>query len=326
MTGLRAWAAALAPLFVLPVALVGCAGSAPPRANAPDWYMQPPAETGAFYAAGEGTTSREATRNARASLAAQLRVHVTSELRSLQLQDGEFHRLYFEERTEQRVAELAMLGARVVRQEQRGTSHFALMTIDEQSIVRQQSQEMEHDARRLRALVKNADGGTFDAWWKLARAGGAARRLAGNLTLLAMLGEGDHQVERALLERYREAALRSERAKRLQLVDRTRIAGLRELLSQQLEREGIQVVRGGLGASLEATAEYRSERIADELYVDAVLWVRLRSARGGILSQFPLRAQVVSLGGLSEGRRRAREALFRRLEETSVFERLIEAA
>ncbi len=319
--------ASIVALLWLPVSIVGCAGIAPSsREPAPAWYLEPPHEAGALYATGEGTTQREAEKNARVGLAAQIRARVSSEMKLLQLHDENFHRLYTEQESAQHVDDLTISGSRVVHNDRRGTSHYALVVIDRDSVVTQQSEELAEDAHALRSVLEAANGERFDTWWRLARARGTARRLAGNLTLFAMLGVEEHEAERALLARYREAARHSAGDRRIQLLDRTRITGLREVLRQQLEHEGIRVVQGGRETSLVATTEYRSEWISGELYVDAVLWLRLRSAAGAILSQLRLRDQVVSLGGPSEGRQRAREALFRRLEETNVLGRLIEAA
>lgn len=321
----RAWLLSTLVLF-------GCAGlqARAPSTPAPDWYVEPPQEEGVAYGTGEGVTGREATENARLDLAGQVRARVTSEIRSIQERDGRYFRSIFSQDTEQEIADVALIGAKVVSQEKRGRFHYALMSIDRQAIARQQESEVAGDARRLGRLLDERREASFDSWWKLTQGRPVARRLAGNLTLLQVLGSEARSAERSLLARYHRLIERAGRYKALAILDETRIDGVREALAQQLEGEDVGVVSDRSGARIVLSSEYRSQTLSGETYVDATLWIRLRSARGGLLAELPVKVEVVSLSGAADGRRKAQKVLSRRLREVlaerSLIERLIEAA
>ncbi len=321
--------------------LTACVANPLQRSSLPAWMTQPPPSTDALFATGQGISLYEAERNARLSMAAQIRVQVSDQLNIRTVLDGKFHRDYLDQTTSVNVSEVSLSQAAVMEQVQQGVDWFVLLRLERAPLIAQQQHLIDADLRGIERAMQERAGSPFLHWWQLRQQLPAAERAWDNLSLIQSLravqaapaasGEAtkpapdprDAQI-RQRLSAYVEALNASDRQLQFSFTDSSRVYGLAALMDQQLAAEQLRVAARTSAdtGEIELTTHDEVRQLGAEYHLTRTLDVRLKADRQ-VLSQTRLQAKVVSLGGRAQAILRADQKLVAMAGEQNLVARLL---
>lgn len=265
----------------------------------PDWYRQIPADAESFYAVGEGISFKESERNARESLAGQVRVDVQARVKTGQVSDGDYQHSYFKSESVTYVSDIALVNARVFKQEKVGVHCYSLIKVDKSSLIIQQSTQLNSDVNVLKRALKGNIKASFDNWYALKKLGNTAKRVENNLTFLAVIGGQDKNYDAkeaaTFSKKYYQLLNKAQENSSIRIVNRSGIKTLSGLMNKIVSSEGIRVDHSRFGSSstLMLMSDSKKQKIGDDMYVDGVLSIRLLSKQGSVLAQKKLKKTII---------------------------------
>lgn len=304
--------------------LSGCFNSTP---TLPEWVSNKPQAVHTYYAIGQGVNLYDAELNARASMAAELSSNVSDLTRVYSVDDGAFQQQIFEQFTTIEVSDINISHALVTQHEVSDSRYFVLLEMSTQDLASQLKSETLNEIRQVKVVVAGANAKTFERWWQLRQVLTSIKRITRNINLLERIEGKHYKTEAALVSAYFKQFDASYGARELGIKNLTKAERIHALLSQQLQAENITLVDSSFWKNLdyiEASTEYRNQRIGQENYVDAVLWLRLKSTSGQVLAEFSLNGRGVSYGSIKQSRAIADQVLYGKLRKAKIFERLLD--
>jgi len=304
--------------------LSGCFNSTP---TLPEWVSNKPQATHTYYAIGQGVNLYDAELNARASMAAELSSNVSDLTRVYSVDDGAFQQQIFEQFTTVDVSDINISHALVTQHEVSDSRYFVLLEMSTKDLASQLKNETLNEIRQVKVVVAGANPKTFERWWQLRQVLPSIKRITRNINLLERIEGKHYKAEAALVSAYFKQFDASYGARELEIKNLTKTEHIDALLSKQLQAENISLADSSLWKNLdyiEASTEYRNQRIGQENYVDAVLWLRLKSSSGQVLAEFSLNGRGVSYGSIKQSRAIADQVLYGKLKKAKIFERLLD--
>ena len=298
----------------------------------PQWVSSKPQDEQAYYATGQGVGLYDAEVNARSAMAAELSATVSDTTRVYIVSDGKYQRQIFEQFTTVEVSKIKLSQARVFKQQASGNQYFVLLKMLKSDLAAQLKQEMKHDVRVVDLVLKQGSAPSFEQWWKLRQILPEIKRITRNIALLERIeritmAHASYRREATLVASYFEQFDNSYDNRELEIKNKTNIKGIDNLLSKQLQSENITLKSSRFWnkqSHIESSTEYTYQKIGQEFYVDAILWLRLKSSGGQVLSAFSIDGRGVSYSSRKQGQVMANKMLFRSLKSIDVIARLIE--
>lgn len=291
----------------------------------PTWYTQPPADTTAFYAVGEGLSFKEAEKAARASLAEQIQVQVSSYVKTFQVRDGNYQRDYFRVDTQTAATGIALTGAAVVAKEIAGLNCYSMIKLDKSALMLQQSTVIEVDKSSVIHALNKPDLASFERWWYLKRLAPTAERLQNNVVLMAVVAGQEDMIAHQLVQNFHFALRETEGFRKLRLINHTRIEGMDSLVREQLSDQGVELEdHGGADtATLVMATHFKQQVIGSDVYIDGEMSIELVSAGGAVLNQRRMNKTAVVIGEQELGVRQINRQLYQAMKKDNVLEQLL---
>ncbi len=294
----------------------------------PKWVTHKVQSDDVYYAVGQGVNLHDAEMNARASLAAELSSTVSDLTKIYSFSDGKFQQQIYEQYTSVEVSEIKLSNARITRQEDGGNRYFVQLELSKENLATQLESELSLLSRSVALAIRANEAETFEQWWKLRSALPEVKGLARNLNLLKQINTQPYTRESALVTRYFNKLDTSYGLRELDIENLSKTKNLEALVNKALQDENISLAESSFWSKkdyIELSREYSRQQIGQEYYVDGTLWLRLKSAKGQLLSEFSLKARGVSYSGPRQSKAIADQKLYDKLNNTSIFDSLLEA-
>jgi len=304
--------------------LTGCFKSTP---TLPDWVSNKPQDNLAYYATGQGVSLYDAEMNARSALAAELSSTVSDLTTVYSVDDGKFQQQIFEQFTSVEVSKVGLSHASVTQQEISGHKYFVLLKMLKRDLAAQLKNELKTEVRKADVVVKQSSTESFEQWWKLRQVLPSIKRIARNIALLEQIEGKAYSREARLVKFYFEKFDKSYRVRELQIKNQTKNNNIYELISKQLQLENIAIAGSSFWKSkdhIEVSSEYSQQKIGQEFYVDGVLWLRLKSSNGQVLSELSLNARGVSYTSAKQSKIMADQVLYNKLKKLEIITKLVD--
>lgn len=304
--------------------LTGCLKSTP---TLPDWVANKPQDNLAYYATGQGVSLYDAEINARSALAAELSSTVSDLTKVYTVDDGKFQQQIFEQFTSVEVSKVSLSQASVIQQEISGHQYFVLLKMLKRDLAVQLKNELRAEVRKADVVVKQSSTESFEQWWKLRQVLPSIKHIARNIALLEQIEGKVYSREARVVKTYFEKFDKSYRVRELQIKNQTKNNNIYELVSQQLRLENIAVAESAFWKSkdhIEVSFEYKQQKIGQEFYVDGVLWLRLKSSSGQVLSEFSLDGRGVSYSSAKQSKEMASQVLYNKLKKLKIITKLVD--
>jgi len=311
-------------MICLPSILTGCFKSTP---TLPNWVSNTPQDNFAYYTTGQGVNLYDAEVNARSALAAEISSTVSDLTKVYTVDDGKFQQQVFEQFTSVEVSKVSLSHASVVKQEISGGEYFVLLKMLKSDLAAQLKNELMTELRNVEVVVKKSSTESFEQWWTLRKILPSIKHIARNIALLKQIEAEAYSREASLVESYFEKFDKSYGARELEIKNQTENNNIYALISQQLQLENISLAKGSFWKSkdyIEVTTEYSKQKIGQEYYVDGVLWLRLKSSSGQVLSELSLKGRGVSYGGAKQSKEMAGQVLYGKLKNLDIITKLVE--
>ena len=304
--------------------LSGCLYSTP---TLPGWVSNKPQSAHTYYAIGQGVNLYDAELKARASMAAELSSNVSDLTRVYSVDDGKFQQQIFEQFTTVEVSDINISHALVTQHEVSDKHYFVLLEMSTKDLASQLKNETLNEIRKVKVVVAGANPKTFERWWQLRQVLPSVKRITRNITLLERLAVKHYKAEAALVSAYFKQFDASYGTRELAIKNLTKAERIHALLSKQLQEENIKLADSSFWTKpgyIEASTEYSNQRIGQENYVDAVLWLRLKSSTGQVLAEFSLDGRGVAYGSFKQSRAIADQVLYSKLKRSNIFKHLFD--
>ncbi len=311
-------------LLCLVSLLTGCFKTAP---TLPDWVSNKPQDHQSYYATGQGVNLYDAEMNARSALAADFSSTVSDLTKIYTVDDGKFQRQIFEQFTSVEVSKVSLTHASVIQQEVSDHQYFVLLRMIKSDLAVQLRHELKAEVRKAEVAVKQSSTESFEQWWKLRQVLPSIKHIARNIALLEQIEGESYTNEARLVTAYFEKFDKSYGLRALQIKNKTQNKNIKELISKQLQRENIAISEASFWQSqdyIEVSAEYAHQKIGQEFYVDGVLWLRLKSSSGQVLSEFSLNGRGVSYSGAKQSKEMASQVLYSKLKKIEIIMKLVD--
>lgn len=308
---------------LLTLALSACFSASP---TLPEWVSQKPLSSDFYYAVGQGVNLYDAEVNARASLAAELSSTVNDLTKIYSSVDGKFQQHIYEQFTSVEVSKVNISNARITKQQDNGKGYYVLLELDKRDLAKQLKSELPQLNRLVELVLKDNRSKSFEHWWKLRRVLSDVKRLTRNIQLLEKIEVKTYLKEARLSSRYFSLLDKSYGERRLEIKDLSDTDSIKELVSKALQTESISQASSLLWSTndfIEISKEYRRQKIGQEYYVDATLWLRLKTATGQLLSEYNLEERGVSYSSSSKSQSVADQRLYAALTKTDIFDSLL---
>lgn len=311
-------------VLVLFVALVGCQSTGD---TLPSWVSNPTIDNYHYYAVGEGVSLREAQLNAKESLASQLLSHVSSEVKTMEVTDEDFHRLYVEKSSNAHFKDIALPNLTTIQQAKVGLNHYVQVKLKKTDLTEYLMKELAAMNPRLSNTIKSGrnTGNAFDYWWILHSQAELANRLSDNWLLASATAENKNNEtiieSQQLLTRYDNALDRVKKTLKLKIDDNTPIRGLTALTQQQLTAANIDVVkskRRSKYSEIEFNSNVKRKKLQGDYHSEVTLVVLLKKASGAILASRQLTESAVSISSYKDAEKKANEKLLKSLSDSNV--------
>mgnify|MGYP000082463109 FL=1 len=296
----------------------------------PVWVSQPTHSAHQLQAIGEGVTLREAQRNARAALGADISVTVAEKFTSRQIKDGDFFREIINLTTHSEVTGLWMVGAQISKQAKVKDRWYAQATLPYQQLIKQQQQLLENMVKQLSPLLsEQGQPETFMRWWQLRQLGPQVAKAESAIVIITSFASepAAHSARLAtsngiLKQYYQEVNLLRQQIS-VAIDNQTRHKPFRQLLSNQLADEQLHIVtrKSPLTATLVIDASNREKRFGNELHLFKQLNVKLMYGQA-MLSEQHLTTKAVSFGRSKDAHHTANTKLEKALNEQSLIHSL----
>jgi hypothetical protein len=307
-------------------------GCIKPSSTLPQWVSSKPQDEQAYYATGQGVDLYDAEVNARSAMAAELSATVSDTTRVYMVSDGKYQRQIFEQFTTVEVSKIKLSQARVSRQQGVGNQYFVLLKMLKSDLAAQLKQDIKRDVRAVSLIVKHSSATSFEQWWKLRQVLPKIKRITRNMNLLEKIERiptkgRRYSREAILVKTYFEQFDESYNDRELEIKNSTNIKSIYDLLSKQLQGENITLGTSRFWnklAHIDVSTDYTYQKIGQEFYVDAILWLRLKSSSGQVLSAFSIEGHGVSYSSRKQSQAMADQTLFRTLKSIDVIASLIE--
>jgi hypothetical protein len=304
--------------------LTGCFKSTP---TLPDWVENKPQDNLAYFAIGQGVNLYDAEMNARSALAAELSSTVSDLTTVYSVDDGKFQQQIFEQFTSVEVSKVSLSHASVSQQQISGHQYFVLLKMLKGDLAVQLKNELKAEVRKVEVVVKQSSSESFEKWWKLRQVLPGIKRITHNIALLEQIEGKAYSREARLVKIYFEKFDNSYRVRALQIKNQTKNNNIYALVSQQLQLENIAIADASFWKSkdhVEISSEYSQQKIGQEFYVEGVLWLRLKSSGGQVLSEFSLEGRGVSYRSAKQSKEMADQVLYNKLKKLEIITKLVD--
>lgn len=311
-------------LFCLSYLLLGCIKSNP---TLPDWVSSLPQDKQAYYSVGQGVSLYDAEINARVSMAAEISSTVSDLTQIHIVDDGLFQRQIFEQFTSVEVSKINLSQASIVHYEMLENRFTVLLKMLKSDLAVQLKSELAAEIQKTKVVVENSTEVSFEQWWKLRQVLPNIKIINRNIALLERIEGKLYEPEAALIRTYFKKFNQSYGARELEIKNMTSSNKIYDLSSKQLLAENIVVAKPSYWRRLpyiEVSNEYTQQTIGQEYYVDATLWVRLKSSQGQVLSEFNLNGRGVTYSSVQQSKAIADWELYNKLEKIDIIAKLID--
>ncbi len=320
--------------------LSGCIANPVKHTALPNWVQAPPQSDQAFFATGSGISLFEAEKNARLSLASQIKVNVSDRLETRTILDGAFHREYFDQQTSVNVSDISLSQARVVKQVKLGLSWYALVKVERQALISQQQRQLKQSIRAVQALMGQQDASflhrlgrllrlreqnapSFGRWWQLRQQLVEAENALDQLAFLQGLGVPAKLESKKILALYFNELHANEAVLSVSITDKSGIKGLKAALDRQLSRSRIKLSHGARSkAEIKLSTRNETQKIGRDYYVTTTLAIQLRND-GQVLAETRLDAETVGLGSSANAAHKNKQKLLSKANQLNIIDQLI---
>ncbi len=298
-----------------------------PHSALPSWVSQPTVDNQHFYAVGEGVSLREAHKNAKESLAAQLLSHVSSEVKTMEVTDQDFHRLYVEKSSHAHFKDIALPNLNTLKQAKIGLSYYVQVQLNKAVLHDYLMNDLAVMIPRLKRTLQAGrnTNNAFEHWWALHSQTELVNRLTDSWLLVsatAVNKSSDVVVQsQQLLTRYDHGLAQLKKTLALAIDDNTQIQGLTALIKEQLTAEHIHVIRSkahSKQSEMEFNTRVTRKKLQGDYHSEVTLVVLLKKASGPILASRKLTESAVSIGSYKDAEQKANEKLLRSLRDSSI--------
>jgi hypothetical protein len=290
----------------------------------PSWVETPNHDSQTIYATGQGINLKEAQNNAQQQLASQLLSHVSNQLKSLEITDQAFHRIYTEQLTESRFADIALPNTRFTRQQKVLNDYFVEIALDKTHLKHQLNQSLNQLKQRIQHQLKQAQKqpNAFEQWWQVSQLFPSIEQYTDQLLIYSGLYNAHPTHKASTAASFNKAINRKYFNMKVSIKDRTRIQGLTNEISRQFTQYKVNSsasYRGKL-PTIELNNREIRNRLQGDYYHENELTLTLKNSQGSTMATYQLANHAIAINSPKTAQIKSHRKLLNELQSLDLIQ------